>query len=108
MSRWPRWRRFWDGLESAVRDGENLAGRFRSGGMVPASVRAMVAAGERSGKLPEVLERVADAADEDLEVAVKRVGVVLEPAAILVLGSVIGVVAIALLLPIFKMGSTMG
>ena len=68
----------------------------------------MVAAGERSGKLPEVLERVADAADEDLEVAVKRVGVVLEPAAILVLGSVIGVVAIALLLPIFKMGSTMG
>ena len=68
----------------------------------------MVAAGERSGRLPDVLERVADAADEDLEVAVKRVGVVLEPAAILVLGSVIGLVAIALLLPVFKMGSAVG
>ena len=72
------------------------------------AVQAMVAAGERSGRLPEVLERVADGADEDLEIAVKRVGVVLEPAAILVLGSVIGLVAIALLLPVFKMGSTVG
>ena len=103
-----RWIRFWDGLEAGVRDGEGLAGRFRSGDLVPNSVRAMVAAGERSGRLPEVLERVADAADEDLEVAVKRVGIVLEPAAILVLGSVIGLVAIALLLPVFKMGSTVG
>ena len=103
-----RWIRFWDGLEGGVRDGEGLAGRFRSGDLVPHSVRAMVAAGERSGRLPEVLDRVADAADEDLEIAVKRVGVVLEPAAILVLGSVIGLVAIALLLPVFKMGSTIG
>ena len=103
-----RWTRFWNGLESAVRDGEGLAGRFRSGDLVPNSVRAMVAAGERSGRLPDVLERVADASDEDLEVAVKRVGVVLEPAAILILGSVIGLVAIALLLPVFKMGSAVG
>ncbi|MBC02328.1 MAG: hypothetical protein CMJ34_03350 [Phycisphaerae bacterium] len=108
LSPWSRWLRFWDGLEAGVRDGEGMAGRFQSGDLVPSSVRAMVAAGERSGRLPEVLERVADGADEDLEIAVKRVGVVLEPAAILVLGSVIGLVAIALLLPVFKMGSTVG
>ena len=108
LSPWLRWKRFWDGLETSVRDGEGLSDRFRSGDLVPTSVRAMVAAGERSGRLPDVLERVADAADEDLEVAVKRVGVVLEPAAILVLGSVIGLVAIALLLPVFKMGSAVG
>lgn len=108
LSSWRRWNRFWDGLEISVRDGDGLAVQFRSGDLVPTGVQAMVAAGERSGKLPEVLERVADAADEDLEVAVKRVGVVLEPAAILILGSVIGVVAIALLLPVFKMGSAVG
>ena len=108
LSPWSRWIRFWDGLEAGVRDGEGMSGRFQSGDLVPSSVRAMVAAGERSGRLPEVLERVADGADEDLEIAVKRVGVVLEPAAILVLGSVIGLVAIALLLPVFKMGSTVG
>lgn len=105
---WRRWAAFWDRVELSVRDGDGLATRFESGDLVPAGVKAMVAAGERAGRLPEVLERVAEAADEDLEVAVKRVGVVLEPAAILVLGTVIGVVAIALLLPVFKMGSTVG
>ena len=68
----------------------------------------MVSAGERAGRLPAVLHRVADAADEDLEIAVKRVGVMLEPAAILILGSVIAVVAIALLLPVFKMSAVVG
>ena len=65
----------------------------------------MISAGERSGRLPAVLNRVADAADEDLEIAVKRVSVMLEPLAIVVIGSVIGVVAIALLLPVFKMST---
>jgi len=49
-----------------------------------------------------------DAADEDLEIAVKRVSVMLEPLAIVVIGSVIGVVAIALLLPVFKMSTIAG
>ena len=68
----------------------------------------MVSAGKRAGRLPAVLHRVADAADEDLEIAVKRVGVMLEPAAILILGSVIAVVAIALLLTVFKMSAVVG
>ncbi len=68
----------------------------------------MISAGERSGRLPAVLNRVADAADEDLEIAVKRVSVMLEPLAIIVIGSVIGVVAIALLLPVFKMSTIAG
>ena len=68
----------------------------------------MISAGERSGRLPAVLNRVADAADEDLEIAVKRVSVMLEPLAIVVIGSVIGVVAIALLLPVFKMSTIAG
>ena len=100
LSPWRRWAAFWDAVESSVRDGRGLADRFEQTGLVPLSARAMVAAGERSGQLSKVLDRVADAADEDLETAVKRVGVLLEPLAILVLGSVIAVVAIALLLPV--------
>lgn len=108
LSPWRRWTDFWDGVESSVRDGRGLADRFEMAGLVPRSARAMVAAGERSGQLAKVLDRVADAADEDLETAVKRVGVLLEPLAILVLGSVIAVVAIALLLPVLKMGTVVG
>jgi type II secretory pathway component PulF len=108
LSPWSRWARFWSGIESSVRDGRGMSEKFHSDGLVPSSARAMVSAGERAGRLPDVLHRVADAADEDLEIAVKRVGVMLEPAAILILGSVIAVVAIALLLPVFKMGTVVG
>jgi type II secretory pathway component PulF len=108
LSSWQRWSRFWDGIETSVRDGRGLSEKFQSDGLVPSSARAMVSAGERAGRLPDVLHRVADAADEDLEIAVKRVGVMLEPAAILILGSVIAVVAIALLLPVFKMSAVVG
>ncbi len=108
LSPWQRWSSFWHGIESSVRDGRGLADRFEMSGLVPPSARAMVAAGERSGQLARVLDRVADAADEDLEIAVKRVGVLLEPLAILILGSIIAVVAIALLLPVFKMGTVVG
>ncbi len=108
ISPWGRWSRFWGDIEMSVRDGRGLSEKFQSDGLVPSSARAMVSAGERAGRLPEVLHRVADAADEDLEIAVKRVGVMLEPAAILILGSVIAVVAIALLLPVFKMSAVAG
>lgn len=108
LSPWSRWARFWDGVEEAVRDGRGISEEFRADGLVPDSARAMVAAGDRSGRLSEVLGRVADAADDDLEIAVKRVGVLLEPAAILLLGSIIALVAIALLLPVFKMGTVVG
>ena len=75
--------------------------------MIPPATQAMIAAGERGGRLPETLARIADAAEEDLEIAVKRTSTLLEPLAIVVLGTVVGVVAVALLLPIFKMGSTL-
>jgi type IV pilus assembly protein PilC len=105
LSPWSRWSRFWDRIEEGARNGDGISDRFEAGSLIPGSARAMIAAGERSGRMPTVLNRVADAADEDLEVAVKRVSVMLEPLAIIVLGSVIGVVAIALLLPVFKMST---
>jgi type II secretory pathway component PulF len=65
----------------------------------------MVAAGERSGRLPEVLSRAADFAEEDLAIALKQATSLLEPVLVLVFGSVLGAVAIALLLPLFSVAS---
>ncbi len=62
----------------------------------------MVAAGARTGRLPEVLARAADFAEEDLESALKQATSLLEPALILLFGSILGAVAIALLLPLFS------
>tara|TARA_B100000674_G_scaffold266463_1_gene219931 strand:- start:313 stop:492 length:180 start_codon:yes stop_codon:yes gene_type:complete len=55
--------------------------------------------------MPEVLERVAEYSEEELDLAIKKSTSLLEPVLIIVMGLLVGAVAIALLLPIFRMGS---
>ena len=108
LSPWRRWGLFWDEVEKSVRDGRGVSEALQDSTLVSPSAKAMVAAGERGGRLPETLGIIADAADEDLDAAVKRTSTLVEPLAIVVLGSVVGVVAIALLLPVFRMSSMAG
>ena len=93
----------WDGVEASIRDGRSFASSLEDSSLVPPSVAAMVAAGERSGRLSEVLETTADATEEDLDAIVKRATSLIEPAMIVSLGLVIGFIALAMLLPIFGM-----
>ena len=97
--------RVWIDMEDHVRDGHRVGLALESSPNVPSSVASMVAAGERSGRLPEVMEKVADASEEELDVAIKRCTSLLEPIMIVFMGLLVGAVAIALLLPIFRMSS---
>ncbi len=74
---------------------------------MPPNVASMIAAGERSGQLPVVMEKIADFSQEELDGAVARVTVFIEPLMIVFMGILIGGVATALLLPIFQMGRVM-
>ena len=65
----------------------------------------MVAAGEDSGKLGEVLEEVSEYYHRLLREAIKAVTSMIEPIMIVVMGSVVGFIAMAIILPIFKMSS---
>jgi type IV pilus assembly protein PilC len=67
----------------------------------------MMAAGERSGQLPEVMAKISDFSQEELDGTVSRVTTYIEPIMIIFMGVVIGGVATALLLPIFNMGRVM-
>lgn len=108
LSPWQRWQTLWDDVERAAKEGRAITDALRESPLISPSARAMVAAGEKGGRLPQTLAIIADQADENLEIAVKRTSTLVEPLAIIVLGSVVGVVAIALLLPIFKMSSLAG
>lgn len=92
---------FWTTLDAKLRDGSTLVDALKDQDMLPATVVSMIAAGERGGRLPEVLSRAADFAEEDLETAIKQATSLLEPVMILVFGSILGAIAIALLLPLF-------
>lgn len=96
--------RFWDALERSVKEGGELATAAGTSGLVPANVVSMIAAGERSGRLSEVLSKAADFSEDELEATVKHVTSIVEPVMICVMGVVVGSIAMALLLPIFSMG----
>ena len=95
--------RLWTNMENDVRNGHPLSDAVFESPYVPSYVASMMASGERSGKLPAVMDRVASFTDEELESRVKSVSAMIEPLMILVMGGVVGGVAIAMLLPIFSM-----
>jgi type IV pilus assembly protein PilC len=97
--------RMWIDMEARVRDGKELTGAVTDSKWVPAGVGAMMSSGERSGQLPEVMEKIAVRCDEELETGIKQAMSMIEPMLIVFMGILVGAVAMALLLPIFKMSS---
>lgn len=96
--------KMWTAMEDGIRNGKQLSDAFIESSYIPPSVASMISAGERSGKLSEVLERIAVFTEEELDASVKQVASYIEPAMIVFMGVIIGSVATALLLPIFSMG----
>lgn len=99
--------RMWDAMEQDVRDGKQISETVAQTPFVPKSVASMIASGERSGRLAEVMERIAAFSEEELDAAIKQVTSYIEPIMIMLMGVVVGGVAIALLLPVFSMGRVM-
>lgn len=97
----------WDEVADHIRDGKQLSEAIARSPYIPANVAAMIGAGERSGKLADVMYRVAEFSEEELDSAVKQATAYIEPAMIVTMGVVVGGVAMALLLPIFRMGAVM-
>jgi general secretion pathway protein F len=88
---------------SSVREGEGIAKPLRQGGRFPPIVTHMIAVGERSGQLEEMLLHVADAYDQQIEVRVGALTSILEPLLIVVMGAVVGGIAFAILMPLLQL-----
>ncbi len=99
--------RLWDEMALGVREGRQVSDAISESDLMPPNVASMIAAGERSGQLSVVMEKIADFSQEELDDAVARVTVFIEPLMIVFMGILIGGVATALLLPIFQMGRVM-
>jgi type IV pilus assembly protein PilC len=101
------WDELWNDLETNLTSGGTVAESVLRSPLLPPSSAQMIAAGERSGRLPGVLEKIANATDRDLDDAIKQGTQLIEPAMIILMGGLIGGLALALLLPIFTMARTM-
>lgn len=92
-----------DEAAEAVGAGKSIAEPLAKSGVFPPIVTHMVAVGETSGRVEEMLQNVADAYDMEVENAVVALVALLEPAMIIVMGGVVGFIVFAILLPIFEM-----
>jgi type II secretory pathway component PulF len=90
-----------------TRGGASLAGPLRKLGIFPRTVVQMIEVGEETGKLDEMLLKVADIEERHMRARTKVLVSLLAPVLILGVGAVIGFMVIAILLPIFKMSSTL-
>jgi general secretion pathway protein F len=89
-----------------TRGGDSLAGPLRKLNLFPRTVVQMIDVGEESGRLDEMLLKVAEIEERHMRARTKILISLLAPALILVVGALVGFIVIALLLPIFKMSSS--
>ena len=92
-----------DEAAEAVGAGKSIAEPLAKSGVFPPIVTHMIAVGETSGRVEEMLQNVADAYDTEVENAVVALVSLLEPAMIIIMGGVVGFIVFAILLPIFEM-----
>lgn len=85
-----------------VSEGGAIAGLLEKTGVFPPMVTRMVAVGEETGALEELLEKVAVFYDQDVEATAKRLSVAIEPLLIVVLGFIVGSIILSVLVPIFS------
>lgn len=95
-----------DAIESAeegIREGESIAEPLRRSKVLPSMVTHMIAVGEKTGELEQMLFKVSEAYDNEIETTMSRMTSLLGPIVILVLGGVVLFIVLAILLPMFEM-----
>jgi type IV pilus assembly protein PilC len=92
----------------AIRGGQPLASPLKATGLFPPMVVQMIDVGERGGQLPEMLTKISDYYDTEVDSAVTALTSILEPVLIVVMGIVIAAVLISMYLPMFEMIGAIG
>ena len=93
---------------TSIAGGETIAGPLKESGVFPPMVVQMINVGEQTGGLDEMLTKIADFYDEEVDAAVEALLAAMEPIMIVVLGVVVGGMIVAMYLPIFDMINAVG
>jgi type IV pilus assembly protein PilC len=100
--------RAWKDLAEKVTAGRQIHDVLESNTLFPKTLVQMIGSGEQTGKLGMVLGRVGNYYDSEVSIAIKSVTSLLEPIMVAGMGVVVGGLALAMLLPIFKLSSHVG
>ncbi len=89
----------------SIREGGRLADPLKKSGIFPPMVTQMIGVGEETGALDQMLSKIADFYDQEVDSAVSGLTSMIEPLVICVMGVVIGTIVIGMFMPMFDMGS---
>jgi len=90
-------------VHDQVREGEGISAPMIKARIFPPILTNMVAVGEETGSVDQMLEKVADAYDEEVDVAVSGLASMMEPILIVFMGVVVGFIVISLFMPLIQL-----
>jgi type IV pilus assembly protein PilC len=96
------------GVHDSVKEGDNMAMPLEASGLFPSMVVSMVDVGEETGALPEMLIRIADNYDDEVDRAVDGMTSVIEPLLIVFLAVVVGTIVVAMFVPLISIIGQLG
>ena len=88
---------------ASIREGETIAAPLRTSNVFPPMVVQMISVGEETGALDDMLNRIADFYDDEVDTAVDALTSLIEPIMIVFMGGVVGGMVVAMYLPMFKL-----
>lgn len=97
-----------ENARTAIREGQKINAPLAQSGLFPGMVTHMIDIGEETGRLSEMLAKVSDFYDQEVDNAVKALTSMIEPCLIVLMGGIVGFIAISIMAPIFKMISAIG
>lgn len=92
---------------NSIREGQKISAPLAASGLFPSMVTHMIDVGEETGRLSEMLIKVSDFYDREVDSAVKALTSMIEPCLIVVMGGIVGFIAVSIMAPIFTMVSKM-
>lgn len=92
-----------DRTRTSIREGQKLSHPLTASGLFPSMVTTMIDVGEESGRLSEMLVKIGDFYDAEVDATVKGLTSMIEPMLIIFMGGIVGFIAISVMTPIFKL-----
>jgi type IV pilus assembly protein PilC len=93
----------WLGVVDQVTEGRKICDALQGNTLFPSTLVQMISSGEETGRLDDVLNKVSNFYDRELELHIKTTTSLIEPVMIVIMGFVVGGIAMSLLLPIFQL-----
>lgn len=102
-----RYIELWNRTRSRVENGSDISETLLNDPLIPPAEAAMISLGERSGTLPEVLEKITKHHEKKVDSAIKAFVSTIEPAMTIAMGVVVAMIVSSLILPMFKISQAM-